>query len=105
LLLLKSFIVNNNIVLPRFTGCPTNLTATARPETSTHDVEKPQKLPTRFAEEPLLGITGSLVGGGIAFMLRLGIYPYQPAGWIFSIVGAIVLLAMGFFGMRRRIIS
>jgi len=53
----------------------------------------------------LLGITGSLLGGGIAYLLRLGISPYQPAGWIFSIIGAIVLLAMGFFGTRRRIVS
>jgi len=51
----------------------------------------------------ILGITGSLLGGGIAYLLRLGVYPYQPAGWIFSIVGAIVLLAMGFFSTQRRI--
>jgi len=35
--------------------------------------------------------------GGIAYLLRLGTSPYEPAGWIFSIIGAIVLLAMGFF--------
>ena len=28
----------------------------------------------------ILGILGSLLGGGIAYMLRLGISPYQPAG-------------------------
>jgi uncharacterized membrane protein YeaQ/YmgE (transglycosylase-associated protein family) len=50
----------------------------------------------------LLGIVGSLVGGGIAYLLRLGISPYQPAGWIFSIIGAILLLSMGFFGTRVR---
>lgn len=48
----------------------------------------------------LLGVTGSLVGGGLAWVLRLGISPYQPAGWIFSIVGAILLLTMGFFGSK-----
>jgi uncharacterized membrane protein YeaQ/YmgE (transglycosylase-associated protein family) len=53
----------------------------------------------------LLGITGSLLGGGIAFLLRLGVYPYRPAGWILSIIGSIALLAMGFFGTRRRIVS
>lgn len=53
----------------------------------------------------MLGITGSLLGGGLAYVLRLGTAPYQPAGWIFSIVGAIVLLAMGFFATRTRSIS
>lgn len=50
----------------------------------------------------LLGILGSVVGGGIAYALRLGIYPYQPGGWIMSILGAIVLLSLGFFGTQRR---
>lgn len=50
----------------------------------------------------LLGITGSLLGGGIAYLLKLATSPYQPAGWIFSIIGAIVLLSMGFFGNRAR---
>jgi len=52
----------------------------------------------------ILGIAGSLIGGGIAYMLRLGTSPYEPAGWIFSIIGAIILLAMGFFGTRRRMV-
>jgi uncharacterized membrane protein YeaQ/YmgE (transglycosylase-associated protein family) len=52
----------------------------------------------------ILGIAGSLLGGGIAYLLRLGVSPYQPAGWIFSIVGAIILLALGFFGKQRRIL-
>lgn len=50
----------------------------------------------------LLGICGSLVGGGIAYVLRLGTSPYEPAHWILSIIGAIVLLAMGFFSTHRR---
>lgn len=53
----------------------------------------------------LLGVTGSLLGGGLAYVLRLGTSPYQPAGWIFSIIGAIILLAMGFFGTRARSLS
>jgi len=52
----------------------------------------------------MLGIAGSLLGGGIAYLLRLGVSPYQPGGWIMSIVGAIVLLAMGFFGTRTRVV-
>ena len=47
-----------------------------------------------------LGIVGSLVGGGIASILRLGISPDQPGGWMMSIIGAIVLLSMGFFESR-----
>jgi len=50
----------------------------------------------------VLGVLGSLLGGGIAFMLKLGTSPYQPGGWIMSIVGAIILLAMGFLGTRTR---
>jgi uncharacterized membrane protein YeaQ/YmgE (transglycosylase-associated protein family) len=52
----------------------------------------------------ILGIVGSLVGGGIAYLLRLGVSPYEPGGWIMSIIGAIVLLALGFFGTRKRVI-
>ncbi|AGA30393.1 GlsB/YeaQ/YmgE family stress response membrane protein [Singulisphaera acidiphila] len=50
----------------------------------------------------MLGVTGSLLGGGLAYVLKLGTSPYQPAGWIFSIIGAIILLAMGFFGSQTR---
>ena len=39
----------------------------------------------------VLGVLGSLMGGGIAYLFRLGTSPYEPAGWILSIVGAIVL--------------
>jgi len=52
----------------------------------------------------ILGILGSLLGGGLSFMLRLGTSPYQPGGWIMSILGAIVLLWMGFLGSRPRAI-
>ncbi|MBX6315485.1 MAG: GlsB/YeaQ/YmgE family stress response membrane protein [Isosphaeraceae bacterium] len=50
----------------------------------------------------LLGIAGSLVGGAIAWLLHLGTQPYEPGHWILSIIGAIVLLALGFFGTRPR---
>jgi len=53
----------------------------------------------------LLGIVGSLVGGSIAWALHLGVDPYQPAGWILSILGAIILLALGAFGTRPRTID
>jgi uncharacterized membrane protein YeaQ/YmgE (transglycosylase-associated protein family) len=50
----------------------------------------------------ILGILGSLLGGVIAYMLRLGTMPYSPAGWVMSIIGAIVLLWMGILGTRTR---
>jgi uncharacterized membrane protein YeaQ/YmgE (transglycosylase-associated protein family) len=40
----------------------------------------------------LLGIAGSLIGGCIAYMFGFGIEPYRPAGWNFSILGAVLLL-------------
>jgi uncharacterized membrane protein YeaQ/YmgE (transglycosylase-associated protein family) len=50
----------------------------------------------------VLGILGSLLGGGVAYLLRLGTSPYEPGGWILATVGAIVLLAFGWFGARSR---
>jgi len=50
----------------------------------------------------ILGIMGALLGGGVAYLLRLGTNPMQWQGWIISIIGAIVLLAMGFFVPRGR---
>jgi uncharacterized membrane protein YeaQ/YmgE (transglycosylase-associated protein family) len=51
----------------------------------------------------VIGIVGAMVGGGIG--RALGMYePNQPAGWIMSIIGAIVLLAiyrMAFARPRR----
>lgn len=51
----------------------------------------------------ILGILGSLVGGGLAYLFRLGVNPYQPGGWIMSIIGAVLLLVLGHMGTRRRI--
>jgi len=49
-----------------------------------------------------LGVLGSLLGGGVAYLLRLGTSPYEPGGWVLATVGAIVLLAFGWFGTRAR---
>jgi len=51
-----------------------------------------------------LGIIGSVVGGLIAYGLKLGTDPYAPAGWIFSIVGALLTLTAyyRFSGSRAR---
>ncbi len=51
----------------------------------------------------VLGVLGSLVGGGIAYVLKLGTSPYEPGGWILATLGAVILLAMGWFGTRSRV--
>ena len=50
----------------------------------------------------VLGVLGSLLGGGAAYLLKLGSSPYEPGGWILATVGALVLLAFGWFGSRSR---
>lgn len=50
----------------------------------------------------ILGVLGSLLGGGIAYLLNLGTSPYEPGGWILATLGAVVLLAFGWFGSRSR---
>jgi uncharacterized membrane protein YeaQ/YmgE (transglycosylase-associated protein family) len=47
-----------------------------------------------------LGIAGALLGGALG--RALGFYaPGEPAGWIMSIVGAVILLA-GYRALARR---
>jgi uncharacterized membrane protein YeaQ/YmgE (transglycosylase-associated protein family) len=58
-----------------------------------------------LARTMFLGIAGSLVGGGMAYLLRLGQAPYTASGWILSIVGAILLLSLGFFAKRTTTVS
>lgn len=41
-----------------------------------------------------LGIVGSVVGGLIAGVLTVGLRGFQPAGWIGSIIGAILVLVI-----------
>ena len=44
----------------------------------------------------VLGIVGSFVGGMIAWFFTGGPErPYSPAGWILSIIGAIIVLWIG----------
>ncbi|MHC5542394.1 GlsB/YeaQ/YmgE family stress response membrane protein [Singulisphaera rosea] len=50
----------------------------------------------------LLGVVGSFVGGGIAYVLRLETSPYQPGGWLLSILGSVLLLTLGFFSKQAR---
>lgn len=48
----------------------------------------------------LLGITGSLLGGGAAYILGYDISPTQGAGWIMSIIGAVALVSVPAFTGR-----
>jgi uncharacterized membrane protein YeaQ/YmgE (transglycosylase-associated protein family) len=50
----------------------------------------------------VLGIVGSLVGGFVGYILMGGTNPYEPAGWIMSIVGAIVVLGLYVMMTRER---
>ncbi len=63
----------------------------------------PGRDPMSVLSTIVLGVLGSLLGGGIAYALRLGTSPYEPGGWILATVGAIVLLAFGWFGSRSRV--
>lgn len=62
----------------------------------------PGRDPGGFIITMLLGIAGALVGGLIG--RAMGFYgPGQPAGWIMSILGAIVLLVLYRVMVRRRV--
>ncbi len=49
----------------------------------------------------LVGIIGSFVGGGISYLLFGARGPYEPSGWIMSIIGAIILL-VAYRALARR---
>jgi uncharacterized membrane protein YeaQ/YmgE (transglycosylase-associated protein family) len=42
----------------------------------------------------LLGVAGSVLGGLIFGLLTVGIRGFQPAGWIGSIIGAVIVLVI-----------
>jgi uncharacterized membrane protein YeaQ/YmgE (transglycosylase-associated protein family) len=61
----------------------------------------PGRDPGGFIVTILLGIAGALVGGFIG--RAIGFYgPNQGAGWIISILGAIILLVLYRLMVRRR---
>ncbi len=61
----------------------------------------PGRDPGGFIVTILLGIAGALVGGFIA--RAIGFYgPGESAGWVMSIIGAIVLLALYRMLVHRR---
>jgi uncharacterized membrane protein YeaQ/YmgE (transglycosylase-associated protein family) len=62
----------------------------------------PGRDPGGFIVTILLGIAGALLGGFIG--RAMGFYgPNDSAGWIISILGAIVLLALYRMMVRRRV--
>jgi len=62
----------------------------------------PGRDPGGFIVTILLGIAGALIGGFIG--RAMGFYgPEQSAGWLLSIGGAIVLLALYRMLVRRRV--
>jgi uncharacterized membrane protein YeaQ/YmgE (transglycosylase-associated protein family) len=62
----------------------------------------PGKDPGGFIVTMLLGIAGALVGGFVG--RAMGFYgPNQGAGWLMSILGAIILLALYRMLVRRRV--
>ncbi|MFB9691340.1 GlsB/YeaQ/YmgE family stress response membrane protein [Amycolatopsis plumensis] len=42
----------------------------------------------------VLGVVGSVVGGLLFGLLTVGIRGFQPAGWIGSIIGAVIVLVI-----------
>jgi uncharacterized membrane protein YeaQ/YmgE (transglycosylase-associated protein family) len=58
--------------------------------------------PMGYVGTILLGITGSLLGGGIAYLFGYATSPTQGAGWVMSIIGAVVLLSVGGYLRRPR---
>jgi len=62
----------------------------------------PGRDPGGFIVTMLLGIAGALLGGFIG--RAMGFYgPNEGAGWIISILGAVILLALYRMMMRRRV--
>lgn len=52
----------------------------------------PGRQPIGLLWTSVLGVIGSVVGGGLTWLVTG--HPMQPAGWIMSIVGATLLLAL-----------
>jgi uncharacterized membrane protein YeaQ/YmgE (transglycosylase-associated protein family) len=50
----------------------------------------------------LLGVVGSLVGGGFWYLIRGGGSPYNPGGFLSALIFAIILLAVGLFANESR---
>ena len=63
----------------------------------------PGRQPIGLGMTMLLGVAGSFIGGFVGWMLiGGGGNPLQPAGWIMSILGAVLLLFLYMSFARRR---
>jgi uncharacterized membrane protein YeaQ/YmgE (transglycosylase-associated protein family) len=63
----------------------------------------PGRQPIGMLMTMVLGVVGSLVGGRISWVFRGGEPSvYEPSGWIMSIVGAIIMVAL-FLRVGRRV--
>jgi uncharacterized membrane protein YeaQ/YmgE (transglycosylase-associated protein family) len=64
----------------------------------------PGRDPMGWVGTIVLGIVGSFVGGWLAQLLFAGnaSLPPQPAGWVGSIIGAIIVLAIYRYATGRR---
>lgn len=53
----------------------------------------------------LLGVAGSVVGGFVFGLLTVGLRGFEPAGWIGSVIGAVIVLVIynQVTGRKRRI--
>lgn len=53
----------------------------------------------------VLGIIGSFIGGAISWMFGFAPEegPFRDAGWIMSIVGALIVVWMGIFASRKHV--
>jgi uncharacterized membrane protein YeaQ/YmgE (transglycosylase-associated protein family) len=63
----------------------------------------PGSQPMGFLTTMILGIVGSLVGGFISWMFGFDPQdgPFQGAGWIMSIIGAVIVVWIGLFSASR----
>lgn len=52
----------------------------------------------------VLGVVGSVVGGFVFGLFTVGLRGFQPAGWIGSVIGAIIVLVIynAVTGRKRR---
>ncbi|MDI2031826.1 GlsB/YeaQ/YmgE family stress response membrane protein [Saccharopolyspora sp. TS4A08] len=55
----------------------------------------------------VVGVAGSAVGGFLFGLLTVGLRGFQPAGWIGSVIGAVIVLVIynQITGRKRRIRS
>ena len=51
----------------------------------------------------MLGVVGSLIGGGIWYLLKGGLEPYSAGGFFSALICSIILLAFGLFANEKAV--